>query len=215
MKLRDSRIALPADGHWLLARLHHSPQVRGLVIVIGAGHTEEPPEAPGLIEALHHHGFASLLLDLLTETEAERDPDAPFNIPLLAARTISASEWAIHQPDFRALPLLVVARGTACAAAVRAAGRHRERFRAIVCLGGRMDLAGATPLGLLTVPTRVIASENDPKLHIIEAAWSALPGGHDLRRLPDDDAPTHAARLALEWLAHWREVAPEQDDGER
>jgi putative phosphoribosyl transferase len=216
VKLRDSRIALPADGHWLLARLRHSPQVRGLVIVIGSGDTDgEPPEAPGLIGALHHHDFASLMLDLLTETEAERDPDAPFNIPLLAARTLSATEWAIHQPDFRALPFLLVARGTACAAAVRAAGRAPDRFRALVCLGGRMDLAGATPLAQLTVPTRVIAVADDPELPIIETAWSALPGGHDLRRLPAGDAPAHATRLALEWLAHWREVSPVPDNDER
>lgn len=215
MKLRDSRIALPADGHWLLARLHHSPQVRGLVILIGSGDTHEPPETPGLIQALHHHGFASLMLDLLTETEAERDADAPYNIPLLASRALAATDWAVHQPDFRSLPLFLVARGTACAAAVRAAGREPGRFRAIVCLGGRMDLAGATPLAQLAVPTRVIVAESAPELAIIETAWSALPGGHDLRRLPADDAPAHAGRLALEWLGHWLEITPPPDDAER
>lgn len=212
MKLRDSHIALPADGHWLLARLHHSPQVDGLVIVIGSDDAHEPPEAPGLIPALHHHGFASLLLDLLSETENERDPDAAYNIPLLAGRVLAAADWAAHQPDFKALPLFLIARGTACGAAVRAASRAPRCFRAIVCLGGRMDLAGAAPLASLQAPTRVIVANGDPDLPIIEQALSALASGHDLQRLPDDDAPQHAATLALEWIAHWRDVEPPQDD---
>lgn len=212
MKLRDSHIALPADGHWLLARLRHSPEVRGLAIVIGGGDAHEPPEAPGLIDALHDHGFASLLLDLLTEAEAERDPDAPFNIPLLATRVLAAAEWSAHQPDLKTIPLFLIARGTACGAAVRAASRAPEIFRAIVCLGGRMDLAGAEPLARLVAPTRIIVAQDDPDLPIIERAQAELSAEHDLQRLPAQDALQHAATLALEWIAHWRDVEPAPED---
>jgi len=208
VKLRDSHIALPADGHWLLARLHHSPLVRGLVVLIGSDDAREPPEAPGLVDALHRHGFASLLLDLLDERERERDADAPYNIPLLATRLLAAAEWAAHQPDLKALPLLVVSRGTACAAAVRAAARAPDTFRALVCLGGRMDLAGAEPLARLAAPTRVIVAEDDPDLPIIERAQAELATAHDLQRLPAAGAPARAATLALEWLAHWRDAPP-------
>ncbi|MDX5364017.1 MAG: alpha/beta hydrolase [Pseudazoarcus pumilus] len=212
MKLRDSHIALPADGQWLLARLRHSPAVLGLAIVIGADDTHEPAEAPGLIDALHHHGFASLLLDLLTEAEAERDPDAPFNIPLLATRVLAAAEWAAHQPDLRQLPLFLIARGTGCGAAVRAASRAPDIFRAIVCLGGRLDLAGAEPLARLVAPTRIIVAEDDPDLPIIQRAQAELPAAHDLQRLPASVATDHAATLALEWIAHWRDVEASPED---
>lgn len=214
MKLRDSHIALPADGHWLLARLRHSPLVSGLAIVIGSDDAHEPPEAPGLVDALHHHGFASLLLDLLDEREAERDADAPFNIPLLATRVLAAAEWAVHQPDLKSLPLFLIARATACGAAVRAAARAPETFRAIVCLGGRMDLAGAEPLARLVAPTRVIVAEDDPERPIIERAQAELATEHDLRLIPATDAPTHAATLALEWIAHWRDAPPAEDEGD-
>lgn len=214
MKLRDSRLALPADGHWLTARLQHSPDVQGLVIVIGGDDAHEPPEAPGLLDTLHQHDFASLLLELLSDAEIARDADTPFNIPMLAGRLQAAAEWSRHQPDLKTLPLFIVARGTACGAAVRAASRNPQDFRAIVCLGGRMDLAGARPLATLQAPTRVIVSANSPELAILQRTAEALPTGHDMRLLPADDAPAHAATLTLEWIAHWRHVPPAPNDAD-
>lgn len=206
MKLRDSRLALPADGHWLGARLRHSPDVDALALVLRCPGTADPAGLPALVDALHAHGFATVVLDLLTETEEARHPDTAYNVPLLALRVLAAAEWAAHQPDLIALPLFVAAGSTACGAAIRAAWKSPGRFGAIACLGGRPDLAGATPLAAITTPTRLIVTEDDPDHAIVLRASEALASMHDLRCCDGSDAAARATTLALEWLAHWREA---------
>lgn len=205
VKLRDSRLALSADGQWLGARLRHSPDVDALALVLRCPGSIDPPALPALIDTLHTHGFATVVLDLLTAAEEARDPDTAYNVPLLAHRVLAAAEWAAHQPDLIALPLFVVAGSTACGAAIRAAWRSPGRFGAIACLGGRPDLAGATPLAAITTPTRLIVTETDPDRAIVLRASEALAPFHDLQHCEGPDADARAATLALEWLAHWRE----------
>lgn len=210
MKLRDTRVGLLADGSWLAGRLHHSPRVEGIVLLLGAGAPPDPLPAPDIIDTLHVGDYATLDLDLLTERESERDPDAAFNVPLLANRVLAAADWAIHQPDLAGLPTLLVARGTACGAAVRAAWKAPQRFAALVCLGGRPDLAGAAPLAALDVPARLIVAFDDGELAIVQRAAEELGPDHELCVI-GEQAPS-AESLTRDWLDRWRDVPRDTGD---
>lgn len=210
VKLRDNRLSIQADGGWLAARLRHSPQVRALVLVLCPGGIADPPPAAGLADALHEQGFATLMVDLLTSIEEQRDPDAAFHVPLLANRVLAVAEWAAHQPELSPFPLLLVASGTACGAVVRAAWKTPQRFAAIVCLAGRPDLAGAGPLAALETPTRFIVADIDPDLAIVTRAFEELGSHHDLQ-IYGDEAPAAAIALTLEWFDR---LPAEAADGE-
>jgi putative phosphoribosyl transferase len=200
VKLRDARVGIPSGEDWLTARLCHAPDVIGLAMVLDAG--SPSPDAAGaehLTDTLQTGGYATLELELLTESELERHGDTDFNVPLLANRMLAALEWARHQPDLAELPVSCVACGTASGAAVRAGWKHPEGFAAIVCLAGRPDLAGASPLAALKVPMRIIVRSDDPDLPIVLRAGEELSALHELDITNED-----GAALAVEWLDRWR-----------
>ena len=205
MKLRNTPISMPAQGVWLDGLLSHAPDVRGLAIHLhSSGHPPLGAVTPPLEAELHAHGFATLTLDLLTRQEAQRDPDAPYNIPRLTERILAATEWTAHQPPLAGLPLAVVAGDSGCVAAVRAAVKAPETFAAIACLGGRADLAGAEPLRAVRTPVRLIVTPGSAEAAILERAYPLMKGNHHWLALPPgDDAREQellAARAATSWL---------------
>lgn len=209
MKLRNTPISLPTEHAWLSGLLSHAPDVRGLVVLLQPD-AHDPAQAREAVVAhvLQAHGFATLTLNLLTEYEHSRDPDARYNVPQLTARMIAAAEWIGHQPPLTSLAIGLFASDTACAAAIRAAVKLPERFGAIVCHAGRPDLAGAGQLRALKVPTRFIVGHGDPHATILHQAYSLLTAPHDWQRVDGGD-PAHcsdeeltlAGRLTAEWLA--------------
>lgn len=205
MKLRHTQLSIPANGVWLDGLLAHAPDVRGLALCVHSqGHpTLEQPARPVEL-ALQAAGFATMAVDLLTRQEAQRDPDATYNIPRLTERILAALEWALHQPPLARLPFGLVASGTGCAAAIRAAVRAPENFRAIVCLGGRADLAGGEPLRAVRTPVRLVVTPGTTEAGILERAYPLMRGAHHWLALPP--APTEheqellAAHAATTWL---------------
>ncbi|ENO80256.1 hypothetical protein [Thauera sp. 63] len=205
MKLRHIDLSIPAHGVWLDGVLAHAPDVRGLAMCLNSsGHPPLDQSHRPLELTLQAAGFATMTVDLLTRQEALRDPDAPFNIPRLTDRVLAAIEWASHQPPLVGLPLAVVATGTGCAAAVRAAVRSPESFRSIAFLGGRADLAGAEPLRAVRTPIRFIVTPGTPEATILTRAYPLLKGDHHWLALPPTDSEHDkdllAARAACAWL---------------
>ncbi len=201
MKLRNTLISIPTAGVWLDGVLAHAPDVRGLAL-LPAGDTYHAPRIDGsrLATALQEAGFATMTLNLLTRHESARDPDAGFNVSRLAQRLLAALEWVGHQPPLASLPIGLVAGGTACAALVRAGVALPERIAALVCIGGRADLAGAAPLRTLSVPTRFIVNRADPQAAIAERAFALIPkaSGNWLDVTGDDLRQTASA--TVQWL---------------
>ncbi len=112
---------------------------------------------------LQSHGLATLLINLLTSQEGERDArtaELRFDIALLANRMALLIDWAREQPSLTHLPLGLFGASTGAAAALVAAAARPDRIAAVVCRGGRPDLAaGALPNVL--APTLLIVGEND------------------------------------------------------
>ena len=202
MKLRNTLISIPTAGVWLDGVLSHAPNVRGLALMPDSD-AYHPPRIEGsrLSTALQEAGFATMTLNLLTRQEAAHDPDAGFNVSRLAGRLQSAIDWIGHQPPLTPLSIGLVGSGTACAALIRVANSVPERIAALVCIGGRSDLAGAAPLRALTVPTRFILSAADPQIAIAERAFALIPTTvGNWREVPASD-PRQTAIVAAEWLA--------------
>jgi hypothetical protein len=205
VKLRHTQLSIPANGVWLDGTLAHAPDVNALALCLRPhGHPSlEQLESPVEL-ALQAAGFGTMAVDLLTRQEAQRDPDASYNIPRLTERILAAAEWTVHQPPLAGLPLALVVSDTGSAAAIRAAVRAPDRFIAIACLGGRADLAGAEPLRAVRTPVRLIVTPGTAEAAILDRAYPLMKGAHHWLVLPPaDDArelEQFAARAATTWL---------------
>jgi dienelactone hydrolase len=125
-------------------------------------------------EVIREEGVAVLLLDLLTREElldAETRQAAAFDIGLLARRLADATEWLAAQPALASMKLAYFGDSTGSAAALAAAATEEQvRIEAIVCRGGRPDLADEW-LARVKSPTLLVVGTNDPavQLHNQEA----------------------------------------------
>jgi putative phosphoribosyl transferase len=113
--------------------------------------------------SLQAAGFATVLLDLLTEDEEARDARGArlrFDIGFLSGRLIAATQAVRAMPALARLPIGWFGASTGAAAALTAAAAHPDLVSAIVSRGGRPDLAGAS-LPYVSAPTLLIVGEAD------------------------------------------------------
>ena len=102
---------------------------------------------------------ATLLLDLLTPAEAARDARdgaLRFAIPLLGERLVGSLDWVGRQADLADLPLGLFG-------ALTAAAERAPVVGAVVCRGGRPDLAPAA-LALVRCPVLLIVGDRDTEV---------------------------------------------------
>jgi len=137
---------------------------RGLVIFAhGSGSSRRSSRNQGVARELEHAGFATLLLDLLTEAEDRIDVTSAefrFDIPLLGSRVSAAVAWARTDGITASLPVGIFGASTGAAAALIAAAEHPSSVRAVVSRGGRPDLA-ARALDRVRAPSLLIVGERD------------------------------------------------------
>ena len=147
---------------------------KGLVIFAhGSGSSRFSPRNTMVADRLAARGFATLLFDLLTESEA-LDRGNVFDIPLLAGRVVEAVHWAKTDLRVRDLPIGLFGASTGAAAALVAAARAPSDVTAVVSRGGRPDLAGDT-LPQVTAATLLIVGGADcGVIELNEAAYQRL-----------------------------------------
>lgn len=205
---RHTSLSIPAERIWLDGMLAHAPDVRGLIVLVQNGCILHADLRETVIaRRLEEAHYATLNVDLLTRYEEQRDPDARYNVPLMSARLLTVLDWIDHQPGLETLPLGLAGSGTTCGAAIRAASKRNDRISALVCRGGRPDLAGAGPLRLVHCPSRfIIAGEDDGVERYQRPAFDLLPEPKDWQVVAGADEHfrnpgtlEHAARLTLEW----------------
>ena len=136
----------------------------GLIIFAhGAGSSRLSPRNQYVAEILQQAGFATLLMDLLSEDEDQLDiftGKLRFNIPLLAGRVDSATQWVLNNDRTSQIPLGYFGASTGAAAALVASIQRPERIGAIVSRGGRPDLADKV-LSEVKPPTLLIVGSKD------------------------------------------------------
>jgi putative phosphoribosyl transferase len=145
-------------------------------------------------------------MDLLTEEEAE-DRARVFDIGLLTERLLEATRWVERQPGTQGLPIGYFGASTGAAAALKAAAREGAKIFAVVCRGGRPDLA-ADVLPQVKAPTLLIVGGDDqPVVELNRQARNLLTGEAELSIVPgathlfeEPGALEEVARLARGWF---------------
>ncbi|MBK5187800.1 MAG: dienelactone hydrolase family protein [Gemmatimonadaceae bacterium] len=206
--LHSARI--PSNGVVLDADLVVPDGARGIVIFAhGSGSGRHSTRNRYVASTLNSAGLATLLLDLLTESEAIQDQHTGhirFDVELLARRLGDAARWVRAQPMLAHLPVGYFGASTGAAAALIAAA-HDPRIRAVVSRGGRPDLAGAA-LSRVQVPTLLIVGGHD--VQVIEynrRAQAAMRAPVELVVVPrathlfeEPGALEDVAVIARDWL---------------
>lgn len=157
---RHMAVEIPVGFHSLPGDLTIPDRPVGIVVFAhGSGSSRLSPRNQAVATALHEARLATLLFDLLTDSEA-RDRGNVFNIPLLGERLVSAIDWLGTRPETRALPVGTFGASTGAAAALAAAALRADSVAAVVSRGGRPDLA-APWLADVKAPTLLIVGSLD------------------------------------------------------
>lgn len=182
----------------------------GLVIFAhGSGSSRFSRRNRAVASALEDGGFATLLLDLLTQQEEaidERTREYRFDIDLLGRRVVGATDWVQARPDLHHLSVAYFGASTGAAAALIAAAARPELTRAVISRGGRPDLAGDA-LPLVHAPTLLIVGSNDePVVELNREAMHRMRAPVELEIVEgathlfeEPGALEEVARLATDW----------------
>lgn len=201
----------PAAAVQLPGDLVVPPSATGVIVFAhGSGSSRHSPRNRAVAKLLQEHGFATLLLDLLTRDEEAvdlRTAELRFDIDLLGSRLLAAvdqvSEWDATQH----LPVGLFGASTGAASALLAAADRPAAVRAIVSRGGRPDLAGPA-LRRVRAPTLLIVGGNDQQvLALNEQAATELGAAYDIEIVPgashlfeEPGALDSVALLAAGWF---------------
>lgn len=162
--LVEHDIHIPAAGVELAGCLVVPANAAAVVVFAhGAGSDRHSPRNREVAARLRSAGFATLLMDLLTEAEArvdQRTREHRFDVRRLALRITHAAGWLGRYRPTARLPLGLFGASTGGGAALLAAARMPGRVRAVVSRGGRPDLAGDA-LPRVNAPTLLIVGGND------------------------------------------------------
>ncbi|WP_200947022.1 alpha/beta family hydrolase [Lysobacter sp. Root494] len=196
---------------------------RGIVVFAhGSGSGRRSPRNQFVATVLNEAGLTTLLFDLLTAEEEERERytrHLRFDIGLLAERLFATTLWVRAQPSLKSLPIGYFGASTGAAAALVAAAKPGAAMQAqdigtagfdigaVVSRGGRPDLAGAA-LHEVRAPTLLIVGGDDTDVITLNQmalrelrttkAIEIVPGaGHLFEEAGTLDI---AARLAAQWF---------------
>jgi dienelactone hydrolase len=194
-------VTIPTDGVQLEGELVVPDGATGLVVFAhGSGSSRKSPRNNFVAEVLRTHGLGTLLFDLLTEAE-DQAYETRFDIDLLTARLLAATEWLRHREGTRTSNLGYFGSSTGAAAALRAAARRGDDIGAVVSRGGRVDLA-SEQLPEVTAATLFIVGGADTdvlslnreglreltctkELEVIEGAGHLFEGPGELEEVAD------------------------------
>jgi putative phosphoribosyl transferase len=160
--IHEQQIGVPAGRVILPGTLGLPPRPTGVVIFAhGSGSGRFSPRNNAVARALQDAGLATLLIDLLTESESFSRRNV-FDIDLLARRLVAATTWARANSATRTLPIGYFGASTGGGAAIVAATLE-EDIRGVVSRGGRPDLAGEA-LRRIRAPTLLIVGGADEEV---------------------------------------------------
>lgn len=208
-------LAIPFEGPSgpgvLEAELAVPPGAKGLVMFVhGSGSTRRSPRNQLVARGLQRAGFATLLFDLLTPSEALEDEvttELRFDIELLTGRVVAATRWVASLPRTRELRIGYFGASTGASAALAAAALLPELVAAIVSRGGRPDLVPAELLVQVRAPVLLVVGSRDTTVlrlnrsvlpYLRAGELSVVPGATHLFEEPG--ALDSVARLAARWF---------------
>lgn len=207
----QEEVQIPADGAKLKGILEIPDPAVGLVLFTHrSGSSRHSLRNQFVARVLQRSGLATLLFDLLTREEEQAraaSADEDLDIPFLASRLESATRWAAENARVAGMRIGYFGASTGAAAALTAAAKPDLEIAAVVCRGGRPDLA-ADALERVKAPTLLIVGGADESvIPLNEAAYARLRG---VKRLEIVPGATHlfegpgalgvVADLAAQWF---------------
>lgn len=214
MDLYKVDVKIPIDDIQLNGILQIPKGAIGIVLFAhGSGSGRFSVRNQHVASLLNKANIATLLFDLLTESEEEIDEftrEHRFNIPLLASRLMAVTDWLAQQTKTQDLSIGYFGASTGGGAALQAAANKQDIVKAVVSRGGRPDLAG-TALAHVKAPTLLIVGGLDET--VIEMNQNAMKQMICIKKLEIVPDATHlfeepgtldeVSRLAKEWFLHY------------
>jgi putative phosphoribosyl transferase len=231
---RPTRVSIPSAPVNLCGDLAVPPIASAMVLFAhGAGSSRKSPRNQFVAQRLNEAGFATLLMDLLTEEEDTSTAEPPFHVELLAGRLMDATDWLMGQPSLRKLEIGYFGASTGAAAALTAAAWRPDDVKAIVSRGGRPDLAGAVLLQVRAPTLLVVGGDDGLVVDMNRDAFAQLRCEKRLELVPgathlfeEPGALSHVADVARDWFnehlgvgapgrsaAPWRRSPERRKDG--
>ncbi|HEY2665214.1 MAG TPA: alpha/beta family hydrolase [Actinomycetota bacterium] len=211
MREIEESLQIPVAGVVLEADIEVPEFPQGVVLFAhGSGSSRHSPRNRYVAGELQRSGLATVLADLLTPAEEQRDARTAalrFDIPLLATRLTALCDWVIGYEATKGLAVGLFGASTGAAAALVAAAQRPADVAAVVSRGGRPDLAGDF-LRAVHQPTLLIVGERDEIVIGLNRRAMALLGGEvRLEIVPgathlfeEPGALERVARLATDWF---------------
>lgn len=207
---RSNEVRIPLGATTLYGDLTVTPDSEGLVVFVhGTGSSRYSPRNRAVASALHASGIGTLLFDLRSIEEESLDRIIGwlrFEPHLLAQRLIEVTAWLKEHPMTRGQRLGFFGAGTGAAAALLAAAQLPNEVRAVVCRGGRPDLAQDT-LPHVKAATLLIVGDRDPVVPQNRQAMAHFSSDKELVLLPgvshlfhEPGAIEQVACLATTWF---------------
>jgi predicted alpha/beta-hydrolase family hydrolase len=208
---RLSDVFIPSGDVQLRGELNVPSGANGIVLFAhGSGSSRHSPRNKYVAETLHKSEVGTLLFDLLTQEEEDKERytrHLRFDIRLLARRLADATNWITTQGNTETLPIGYFGASTGAAAALVAAAELGSQVAVVVSRGGRPDLAGAW-LPEVKASTLLIVGGRDEQ--VIELNLGAYRQLRCEKKMVIVDRATHlfeepgaleeVARLAAEWF---------------
>ncbi|MFZ9888996.1 MAG: dienelactone hydrolase family protein [Myxococcota bacterium] len=156
------------------------PRARGLVVFVhGSGSSRHSARNRAVAGVLQAGGLATLLFDLLTPDEEAVDTvtrHLRFDIELLSTRVVAVVDQLCRRSETTGLALGLFGASTGAAAALVAAAARPRQVEAVVCRGGRPDLAMSS-LGQVAAPVLLLVGDRDDVVVALnESALAHLRG---------------------------------------
>jgi putative phosphoribosyl transferase len=205
----EKEVSILADAVRLQGILGLPSHALGVVVFAhGSGSGRFSPRNNFVARVLQNAGIATLLVDLLEESE-DWDRQKVFDIDLLTNRLLANVHWLRQHPETRELMLGYFGASTGAGAALQAAAREPREITAVVSRGGRPDLA-MEYLPLVQASTLlIIGGEDKQVISLNEAAYAQLRCHKELAIVPgathlfeEPGALDKVAQLAQDWFAN-------------
>jgi putative phosphoribosyl transferase len=206
----EKEIVIPKGNVQLKGVLEVPPHPKGVVLFAhGSGSGRLSPRNNFVARILKDSGLATLLVDLLEESEAE-DREKVFDIDLLAERLLICAHWLRQQLETRELLFGYFGASTGAGAALQASAKEPGGVAAVVSRGGRPDLA-LDYLHLVQAPTLLIVGGEDRSvIPLNQTAYAKLRCSKELIIVPrathlfeEPGALDKVAELARDWFMRY------------
>lgn len=203
-KPMSREVEIPLDSIAMTGDLSVPADAAGLVIFAHGSGNRNGSNNRRVAQILNEEGFATLLLDLLTQREEAidlRTRHLRFDLPLLARRLTVATAWVRRQPEVYGLRIGYMGSNTGGGAALMAAAKLGDQISAIASRGSRPDMAGAALAQVLAPTLLIVGGLDEEIIHLNEGALARM---HCIRELSIVPCASHLFEEpgALDTVAH-------------